>query len=256
MSEETLTDLLNDDVEIPEVEAVEETEAAEEETESTDENEGLPSEPEGQEAEQTETEETPEEESKGEDFSEREKAFLAKANDEKAKRQELERKLADQDKPEETALPDPIDDPEGYAKALEQRNANSQFAMRVTLSQELMREKHADYDEKEAAFAELMKENPALVQGLHNSSNPAKYAYDLAVKHERMAQFDNFDTAVKSEVEKQVSAATEKLREELEKEYSAKLKTATSLPPSGAKGSLGSDDTISGDESLADILGN
>lgn len=250
MSDTTLDDLLNDDVEIPEAEAAEEVEAepeAEEDTESTEEETGSPSEPEDQEQEQTET---------GESFSEREKAFLAKANDEKAKRQELERKLAEQEQPQEQELPDPVDDPKGYAKALDQRNAATQFAMRVSVSQELMREKHADYDEKEAAFVELAKADPSLATRMQQSTNPAKFAYDMAIKHERMEQFDNFDTAVKTEVDKQLSTARAELEKSIRAEFEAKLKKAESLPPSGAKGSLGSDDTIPGDESLTDILGN
>ena len=247
MSETTLDDLLNDEVEIEETEVEETTETEEsEETESTEET-GSPSEPEENQEEQTEEEES---------FTEREKAFLTKANDEKAKRQELERQLADKEKPAEPELPDPMEDPKGYAKALEQQNAATQFAMRVSVSQELMRDKHEDYDEKEAAFIELTKGDPSLVSQMQRSSNPAKFAYDMAVKNERMAQFDNFETAVKSEVEKQVSSAREQIEKELRKEYEAKLKKAESLPESGAKGSLGSDDTIPGDESLTDILGN
>lgn len=251
MSDQTLDDLLNDEVEteaeIEEVEeeAVKETPEPEaeseeaEETESTDE-EGTPSVP----------------EEKKEELTDKEKAFLAKANDEKAKRQELERKLAEKDKPEEVKAPDPIEDPEGYAAYVKNQTASIQSAMRIELSQEMMRQSHADYDEKEAAFLELAESNPALISQLQQSTNPAKFAYDTVVKHERMSQFDNFDDAVKSEVEKQLAAAKEAIRNEVEQEYSARLKKANSLPPSGAKQSLGSDDTIAGEESLADILGN
>lgn len=254
MSETTLESLLNDEEETvvseesepEEIQAEEETETAE--TESTGDNEGLPPEPEETKEETTDT---------GDSFSEREKAFLAKANDEKAKRQALEKELESQKaQPQEPdKIPDPVEDPEGYAKYLDNKNAANQWAMRVSISQEMMREKYADYDEKEATFIELIKENPALEGQLQASSNPAKFAYDMAIKHERMAQFDNFDSAVSAEVDKQVSAAREQIEAALRKEYDAKLKKAD-LPPSGAKGSLGSDDTIPGEESLTDILGN
>lgn len=253
MSENDLESLLNDEEEtvVPEESEAEEVQAEEAETaetESTGDNEGSPPEPEEAKEESTDD---------GESFSDREKAFLAKANDEKAKRQALEKELESQKaQPQEPEkVPDPVEDPEGYAKYLDNKNAANQWAMRVSISQEMMREKHADYDEKEAAFLELAKENPALTGQLQSSSNPAKFVYDMAVKHERMAQFDNFDTAVKTQVDKEVAEARKQIEAELRKEYDAKLKKAD-LPPSGAKGSLGSDDTIPGEESLTDILGN
>lgn len=250
MSEETLNDLLNDEAETLETEEAEETvETEEEETESTEEEEGSTSEPEEQEENPTEEREP---------STEQDKAFYQAMKDERAKRQELERKLESmQAQPKEPEkVPDPVEDPEGYAKYLDSKNAATQWQIRTSISQEMMRDKHADYDEKEAVFLELAKENPALVSQLQASSNPAKFAYDMAIKHERMSQFDNFDSAVASEVEKQVKARLEAAEAEIRKQYEAKLKKAESLPPSGAKGSLGSDDTIPGNESLSDILGN
>lgn len=257
MSEENLESLLDEEVEAEEeleteVEesnddeseesATDESGETEAEAEATDEKtEGEPSSPEGEE----------------EPLTKREEAFLKKANDEKHKRQELEQKYSNQPEKGQEALPDPIDDPEGYAKALQVRNDRNQLATRITLSQELMRDKHADYEEREAQFAELAKTDPSLVAQLQQASNPAKFAYETAVKAERVAQFDNFDDAVKSEVGKQVAAETARIRAEIEKEYSGKLNQAQKIPPSGAKaGSRGSDNSaVAGNDSLTDILG-
>lgn len=254
MSEETLDSLLDDSVETSE--AVEEV--AEETTDETVE-ESSTTEQEEEKAEQTdEGEPEPEEKPQDDGFSEREKAFLAKANDEKSKRQELQKELdslrAEPKEPEK--VPDPVEDPEAYANYIESKNAASQFATRISVSQELMRQLHDDYDEKEALFTQLAKDDPTLVAGLNKATNPAKFAYDMAVKHERMSQYDNFEDAVSAQVAKQVETIKEQLKAEFEKSYEAKLKEATSLPPSGAKGSQGSDSTVPGEESLTDILGN
>lgn len=256
MSEENLESLLNDEVETEtaeeevtdveesteesEEEETEEATETEESTESTDEKEGEPSSPEGE-------EEPP--------LTKREEAFLKKANDEKRKRQELEQTYSQQQAKEQD-LPDPFDDPTGYAKALEARNERHQLATRITISQEMMRDKHQDYDERELQFVELAKNDPGLIAKMQQSSNPAKFAYETAVKAERVAKFDNFDDAVKSEVEKQVAAATARIKADLEKEYAGKLSQAQKIPPSGAKsGSYGADSTYAGDDSLSDILG-
>ena len=45
------------------------------------------------------------------------------------------------------------------------------------------------------------------------------------------------------------------IRKAVEAEYEKKFKAATSLPPSGAGGSLGADNLVVDNESLSDILG-
>lgn len=255
MSEETLDSLLNDDVET-EATDLEEAEVETVDDESTEETEAQESDENTESTDETEEGEPSSPDEDDQELTPREKAFLAKANDEKRKRQEVESKLGDKHEPEEVVIPDPVEDPQGYARYLKVEGAKQQLATRISISQELMREKHADYDEKEASFMELAKSDPSLIAQLQQSPNPAKFAYEAAVKAERVAQFDNFDDAVKTEVDKQVTAKTEEIRAELTKEFEAKLKQAQTIPPSGAgAASKGVDSTEAGSESLSDILG-
>ena len=98
---------------------------------------------------------------------------------ERKKRQELEAKL--QAEPEK--LPDPVEDPEGYAAALEQRQAESAFKQKADLSREVMMSIHDDYGDKEAVFMQMAESDPSLVGKLHAAANPAKFAYDTATDH-------------------------------------------------------------------------
>jgi hypothetical protein len=127
---------------------------------------------------------------------------------EKKKRQELERKLEEVEK---KPLPDAIDDPDGFASALREEVATTAFGIKTELSQDLMRELHDDYDEKEAAFMELAQDNPALIQELREASNPARFAYETATKHAELQQLKDIDT-YKANLRKEVEA---QLREEI-----------------------------------------
>lgn len=124
------------------------------------------------------------------------------------------------------------------------------------MSQAFMRKQHEDYDEKEVAFMDLAKSDPSLLAQAKTHPFPAEFVYQTVQKHERFSKFDSFDDAVKSELDKSRATMEKELRASIEKEYQAKLNRAQSIPPSGAGGSLGADNTAVTHESLDDILGN
>lgn len=252
MSEESLDQLLDESYEVPEAE---EPEAVEEEV--VDKPEDKAEEPESDETGVEKDGSPPE---PNDDFAtDKERAFYAKSQDYKRKYQEAEEELkqlrAASQKPEEKS-PDPLDDPEGFSQSIDSKIAESEFRTRVTTSQALMRMQHEDYDDKESRFLELAKDDPVLIQQMRNSAVPAKFVVDTVVKHEKLEKFDSFDDAVKDAVSKQVADIEASIREKLEKEYKDKLGLAGSLPPSGAGGSQGSDNTSVAFETLDDILGN
>lgn len=179
---------------------------------------------------------------------------------ERAKRQDLERQLNELksqfEKPQEPeTAPDAIDDPEGFHKHIAQQIEQESLKNRITMSQELMRSQHADYDEKEAKFLELAQSDQSLIVQMKSHAMPAKFVMDTVNKHERFSKFDSFDDALKAEVEKTKSDIEKQVEERLRAEYEAKLKKAQGLPPSGAGGSQESDNTTIQNMSLGDILG-
>lgn len=133
------------------------------------------------------TEDDPDEEELATPANEKDAAFKTAYLDEKRKRQELEQRLAERE-PEK--LPDPVEDPEGYAAALDQRRETSELRLKVSLSRDLLIDSKGkdDYESKEAVFVELTKQNPSLVSQMHASANPARFAYETAVEHLEVKQ--------------------------------------------------------------------
>lgn len=102
---------------------------------------------------------------------------------EKTKRQELEAKLAaleakHAEKPQEQQpkIPDVLDD--GFGQHIEDRFAQMDWQMRVSLSTNAMRGQHKDYDEIEAIYADAA--HKGLVPRIpHNHPAPAQFAYEV-----------------------------------------------------------------------------
>lgn len=182
--------------------------------------------------------------------------------DERAKRQaaearlkELESKLGDS-KPE-ADKPDWFGDPESAANAQEQRMQAMLFEQRAVIGQEMMREKHPDFDEMETRFFQMLEKDPQLHAGLMKASNPAKFAYETAKKaleYERMQDIDSYKAQIEAEIRSKVEA---ELKAKVEAEQSNRAaKEAAILPTlsnASSKGGLKSNDW-SGPTSLGDIL--
>ncbi len=103
---------------------------------------------------------------------------LAALQDERRKRQELANRLDSMEQQAAIAArPDPFEDPEGAAQFDRQENTETAFRLRCDMSQEMMRQTHADYDEVESIFMEVAEAHPALAVQLANHPFPAKFAY-------------------------------------------------------------------------------
>jgi hypothetical protein len=61
------------------------------------------------------------------------------------------------------------------------------YETRVLLGQDLMRSRHPDYDDMEAAATEVAQANPQLRQAILSHPNPAQYTYEVG-KRIRMQQ--------------------------------------------------------------------
>lgn len=184
---ETLEDVMNDEVttEEPAEQQAEETiqataDVSEEVTEST-----------GDTVEETQAASPPEAD------NDPVKGLQAGIADERRKRQEAEARLqqlenhfrSQQQTPEQetTFWDDPDRALNGYAQQLQ---ANTRKMM-TDMSEELMRTTHDDYDETIGKFREMVGENPVLIQQMHQSANPAKFAYDAAKQRIQQEQYSD-----------------------------------------------------------------
>ena len=171
----------------------------------------------------------------------------AALKDERRKRQELERNLAElqgqvkvwsqvapqrpaepQEKPEDVFYRDPVNFIEG--RISREREALRQE--RIAMSEAMLREQHPDYDDVVQSFVEATKAAPHLVQQMHQHPHPAKFAYEAGKAYSQARQYGSIDEM------------RAKLREELRAEVLEELKrdqaqsAAQAVQPSiaGARG--------------------
>lgn len=227
-------------------------EAAEqaEEAEQAVEDEATTGEEEGQKPEDTSTPEEESDEGEG-------TAPIAAIVAERKKRQQAEARLKeyeDRNQAEPKKAPDVFEDQEGFTRHIQEQVSQAVWQARVDTTQELMRERHEDYDAKEAKFLEMASENPGLLQDPAFQRNPAKYAYETvskAEKFEQMQNVDQYEAKLRAELET-------KLRKELEAEYGEKAagkaqKREAIMPTLTNSGSPGGE-ADEGDESLPSLL--
>jgi hypothetical protein len=251
----SLDDVLNG---TEETETQVEAEAEASETE-TDETKGEAETEEAQATEEEAQESTPDSKAQDDD----EKSWTKTAYlDEKAKRQErdaqieqLSQKLKElEEKGQEASKTDFYDDPDKALAEVEAKNQGELRALKLEMSEELMRSLHTDYDELRAEFIELAKDNPVIRQEFNKASNMAKYAYETAQKARQANELKNPE-ALREKLRAE-------LREELRNELKAELETSqakqqekdSALMPSLASKQSKGDMNDSPEESLDDIL--
>jgi len=187
------------------------------------------------------------------------KAFLAAAQDERRKRQDLERQLAEirqqLPKREEEAKKTFWDDPEGHFKSVEQRIQQREVALTLKVSEQIARSKYQDFDANIEVFGEILR-TPA-GPGIHAqwlaSQDPAEFAYRMGKQTKELREVGNID-ALREKIEKET-------RTRLEAEYKQKQedleKKREAIPPSLSDvrgGAKPSQPVWSGPTPLGDIL--
>lgn len=153
------------------------------------------------------------------EFTEKEKAFLKTAQEERQKRQELERRLAELEKakPKEEGEKKTFwDDPEGHLKAHEDKLAARERNLTLNVSERLARSKYQDFDEKVAVFAEILQTpaGPGVHAQFLAAPDPAEFAYRLGKQTKELREAGSIDD-LKAKLEKE-------LRVKLEAEYKVK----------------------------------
>jgi hypothetical protein len=160
------------------------------------------------------------------EMSEKERAFLRAAEEERRKRQDLERELAQyrQKPPEKTEEKKTFwDDPEGHFKTVEQRIAQRELAMTLKVSEQLARSKYQDFDDKIGVFAESLKATPGLHAEWLASPDPAEFAYKHGARLKEMREvgdLDKYREKIEKETRAKLEAEFKAKQEELEKKRS------------------------------------
>jgi len=204
------------ETEVEEVETVEEVSAEEEVAEKV-------AEPEEAKLE----EESKEEETTSEDFKDMPSWAQKAVKDERNKRQELERKLSELQKPKEE-VPDVFEDQTGFKDAIRNENQQDLANAKLELAREMMMEFHDDYEEMEVSFIEIARDNPVLLQEAQKAPNQAKFAYEQAKKYKEFKEIQDIGKT-KSAMAKKYK---EELREELRKELKEEMEKENALSPS------------------------
>ncbi len=138
------------------------------------------------------------------DLTDKEKAFLRAVQEERGKRQELERRLAalesgkTQPSPPAEAPKTFWDDPEARLAAHRQEIEQVGINTRLHTAEMIARSRHPDFQDKVTVFQDfLAKATPpqqaALVNHWMGSPDPAEYAYNFGKNHIELQQVGSLD---------------------------------------------------------------
>ncbi len=98
------------------------------------------------------------------------------------------------------AAPDPVIDPEGFAR----HHQFIAFNERLNVSEMLVREKHADVDEKIEAFKAEAAQNPALMARLQTERHPWAWAYEQGRKALAAREIGDDPAAFRAKLEAEI----------------------------------------------------
>jgi hypothetical protein len=194
-------------------------------------------------------------------MTEKERAFLRAAQEERAKRQELERRLAERDRPAAAQAEKPKafwDDPEAALNKHREEVRTETTNARLNTAELIARSRHTDFDEKVAEFSQLVSQVPGLAQQWLAAPDPAEFAYMVGKNNMLLKQVGSVD-ALTEKVRKETEAS---VRAKVEAEFKARAealeKERAALPPSlsDSRGGIASSGKVAwaGPTPLSDIL--
>lgn len=203
--------------------------------------------------------ETPKEQPK-EELTPKERAFLQAAHEERVKRQNLERQLAElqaKAKPEEPAKGF-WDDPEGVLSKHEQQLRDVERNTILRTSEMIARSKYQDFDQEVGVFAEMLKAVPGLHQAWLAAPDPAEFAYRTGKSHRQLSEAGGVDK-LREKIEAETRAKVEsefRAKEEARQKEMAALRAALPQSLSDARGTTQHRPVWTGPAPLEDILKN
>lgn len=148
--------------------------------------------------------------------SEPEMIPIAAVMDERKKRQALERRLAEIEAAQQSQPTDFYANPERHIAEVTDRVAQQMKGQMYAALEFQAKRTYPDYDEKFAVVEEFAQQNPAAIQDIFASPNPAVAAYELGQRLIEYREMQNPAT-YRQKIEAE-------LRAKLEAEYAAKAK--------------------------------
>lgn len=163
------------------------------------------------------------------DFTPKERAFLAAAQEERRKRQALEAQIAAMQQPAAQQEKKTFwDDPEAALQHFQQETQTAVMRARLDTSEAIARARYKDFDENIAEFAQIMQQVPGVKDQWLAAPDPAEFAYVIGKRQKEFKSIGNIE-------EYRARVAAEE-RAKVEAEYKAKLeehqKLAAALPGS------------------------
>lgn len=138
------------------------------------------------------------------------------ALDERRKRQDAERRIAEYEKElndlrqqrqqPQGQMPSWYENPEQAAQAMQAQFQNEMFQTRLALTETFMRQQHQDFEEVSVIFAEQAKRDPSLIQKLYSHPSPAQYAYQIGKQIQFMQDVGNDPAAYRKKLEDEIRA--------------------------------------------------
>lgn len=162
------------------------------------------------------------------ELTDKERAFMAAAKDERQKRQELERRLNEMEQAQKEPPKEFWEAPEEKLKEFENRIQHGMLKSKIDMAESIARSRHQDFDDKVTVFAELLQNTPGLHDQWLSALDPAEFAYKAAenyINYQQAGSIDNVRAKIEAEVRAKVEA--EYKAKELDRE-----KKLSSIPSS------------------------
>lgn len=162
------------------------------------------------------------------EFTERERALLKAAEDERRKRQHYEQELARVRQPQpQPAAQQPEkrgfwDDPEAYFQTQQKTWQQQAVQTKLQTAELLARSRYKDFDEKIEKFAEMVQSTPGLAQQWLGAADPGEFAYRTAASHMAIEQAGSMEKLL----EEAAAKARAEERAKVEAEFKAKEEAA------------------------------
>lgn len=125
--------------------------------------------------------------------------------DERRKRQELERELAELRQKAEatTAKPNLFEDPDSWEKALDERVEKKLAGVReqseqrfLALVEQAAKARHKDFEDMAVVFAETAKTTPGLIDEARNAPDPAEFIYQAGRNLKRVQEAGSIEALI------------------------------------------------------------
>jgi len=187
-----------------------------------------------------------------EEMSQKERALLAAAQDERNKRQDLERRLKELEAKPQGDPKTFWDAPEEHLQKFQQDVQGMITRTRLDTSESIARQRYKDFDQNVQVFAEVIRQTPGMQQQWLNSPDPAEFAYRTGKNYRELQEVGNLD-ALRTKIEQETR---KKIEEEYKKKAEDRKNQASNLPGSlsDVHGGNPTKPVWNGPSSLDDIL--